>query len=665
MPRKPSGSPPPPRPQGERELVVIAKPEAGLRARATGLQSTTNLDVAPLTKVLQASKARLIPLFGPTEEHAAPKAAAGVDGGAPMVQLQRYYRVEAADEQLDALARSLRALPMVEAAYVKPPAEPAYEVLNTMQPQVVDAPPTTPDFTTRQGFLGAAPGGVDALHAWTLPGGRGAGVRVIDIEGAWRFTHEDLTQSQGGVVGGSQLPDPIWRNHGTAVIGVIGGDTNGQGVTGISPDAFVRAISIFGGLGSGGAIRRAADLLGAGDVILIELHRPGPLATGVGQEGFIAIEWWPDDYDAIQYATSRGVIVVEAAGNGAQDLDAPAYDVPQPGFPPGWSNPFRRGARDSGAILAGAGAPPRGTHGHDHGPDRSRLDFSNFGAAVDAQGWGREVTTTGYGDLQGGGNEDLWYTDGFSGTSSASPIVVGALSCLQGVRRAQSTALMTPMEARALLRSTGSPQQDAPGRPASQRIGNRPDLRQLLATQVQTVPLHRYWNAGAGDHFYTTNWNELGGGNHGWGYEGIQGHVYPTARSGTVPLYRYWNAGIGDHFYTTNWGELGTGAYGWGYEGIQCYVEPMARSGVPLTEGEAARASGPAMSGFEAGSGMRVMPGLEATGAVPASFQMTGKGATAPASFSTGRMAGKETLEIEGKGASSQDVTLTLRIGRG
>ncbi|RKH88714.1 hypothetical protein D7Y13_41260, partial [Corallococcus praedator] len=465
-------------------------------------------------------------------------------------------------------------------------------------------------------------------------------------------------------------------------------------------------------LGSGGAIRRAADLLGAGDVILIELHRPGPLATGVGQEGFIAIEWWPDDYDAIQYATSRGVIVVEAAGNGAQDLDAPAYDVPQPGFPPGWSNPFRRGARDSGAILAGAGAPPRGTHGHDHGPDRSRLDFSNFGAAVDAQGWGREVTTTGYGDLQGGGNEDLWYTDGFSGTSSASPIVVGALSCLQGVRRAQSTALMTPMEARALLRSTGSPQQDAPGRPASQRIGNRPDLRQLLATQVQTVPLHRYWNAGAGDHFYTTNWNELGGGNHGWGYEGIQchiyptarsgtvplyrywnagigdhfyttnwgelgtgaygwgyegiqGHVYPTARSGTVPLYRYWNAGIGDHFYTTNWGELGTGAYGWGYEGIQCYVEPMARSGVPLTEGEAARASGPAMSGFEAGSGMRVMPGLEATGAVPASFQMTGKGATAPASFSTGRMAGKETLEIEGKGASSQDVTLTLRIGRG
>ncbi|MEK8170065.1 hypothetical protein NKH77_10840 [Streptomyces sp. M19] len=43
----------------------------------------------------------------------------------------------------------------------------------------------------------------------------------------------------------------------------------------------------------------------------------------------------------------------------------------------------------------GAGAPPPGTHGRDHGPDRSRLEFSNYGMRLDAQGWGREVTTTG------------------------------------------------------------------------------------------------------------------------------------------------------------------------------------------------------------------------------------------------------------------------------
>lgn len=145
------------------------------------------------------------------------------------------------------------------------------------------------------------------------------------------------------------------------------------------------------------------------------------------------------------------------------------------------TNPLNRSNRDSGAIVVGAGAPPPGTHGRDHGPDRSRLDFSNWGAVVDAQGWGREVTTCGYGDLQGGTNEDEWYTDQFSGTSSASPIVVGALGCVQGVVRAQGKSPLTPVEARQLLRATGSPQQDAPGRPSSQRIGNRPDLRQMIA----------------------------------------------------------------------------------------------------------------------------------------------------------------------------------------
>ena len=38
-----------------------------------------------------------------------------------------------------------------------------------------------------------------------------------------------------------------------------------------------------------------------------------------------------------------------------------------------------------------------------------------------------------------------------------------------------------------MLRSTGSPQQDAPSRPRTQRIGNRPNLRQALAL-VAAVP---------------------------------------------------------------------------------------------------------------------------------------------------------------------------------
>ena len=94
---------------------------------------------------------------------------------------------------------------------------------------------------------------------------------------------------------------------------------------------------------------------------------------------------------------------------------------------------------------------------------------------------GREVTTLGYGDLQNGGSEDRWYADEFAGTSSASPIVVGALACLQGIRRARGVKPLTPAQARAVLRSTGSPQQADTNAPLTQRIGNRPDLKALIA----------------------------------------------------------------------------------------------------------------------------------------------------------------------------------------
>ena len=285
-------------------------------------------------------------------------------------------------------------------------------------------------------------------------------------------------------------------------------------------------------------------------------------------------------------------------------------------------------------------------HGRNHGPDRSRLGFSNYGRRVDCQGWGREVTTTGYGDLQGGADRNRWYTDRFSGTSSASPCVVGSLACLQGILRARRMRPLSPTAAISLLRTTGSPQTDAPGRPRTQRIGNRPNLRQMIARYIRPgiktvplyrywkplggdhfyttnfrelgrgrfgyryegvqcyilpryvrgmVPLYRYWNPTAVDHFYTTNFRELGRGRYGYRYEGIQGYVSPRHLRGTVPLYRYWNPTIRDHFYTTNFRELGRGRAGWRYEGIQCYVNPRAVTYAPSAEGSSAHGLAPEM----------------------------------------------------------------------
>jgi hypothetical protein len=480
-------------PPGDRELIVIAEPTAGLRATGVSVSSTTGFDTSNLASLLTDAGAAMRPLFGDSEDRVRTSQQTLAAAAADLPDLSTFYKVDADDELLDGLAKQLRAKPGIAAAYVKPPAYPAAAVglaeaappFQYAPPNIVDAPPATPDLTAREIYLNAAPAGIDARYAWTLPGGRGAGVRIIDVEGAWNFAHEDLLQNQGGILG-NPINDLAWRNHGTAVMGEIGGDVNAIGITGICPDAVVQGVTIFPNVGSAAAIRAAADRLGPGDIILIELHRPGPRFNFQGradQRGFIAVEWWPDDYAAIRYAVTKDVIVVEAGGNGAENLDDAIYNNPAPGFPADWRNPFDRAQRDSGAILVGAGAPPPGTHGRDHGPDRSRLDFSNYGSAIDCQGWGREVTTTGYGDLQGGASENLWYTDVFSGTSSASPIIVGTLGCLQGIMRARSGLSripLNPTRARDLLRSTGSPQQDAPGRPRAQRIGNRPNLRQLV-----------------------------------------------------------------------------------------------------------------------------------------------------------------------------------------
>lgn len=487
--------------RGHPELICAVAEDVGVEITPSGASSALGADVAGLNELAAAPDIVLKPLFDADlgrlgrQVHQMPQAGESADHvQESLSRMVRFYQVDAPEERLEEIAERLRRLDVIEAAYIKPAAQPARaetgarpwtrpfskaeerskeSPINDMAPTGPDAPSMTPDYTVRQIYLDPGPAGINSRHAWQQPGGTGHGVQVIDCEWGWRFGHEDLLQNQGGVISGINSTD---TDHGTAVLGEISGDVNGFGVTGIAPDAVISASSFS--LPTATAIRAAADRLGPGDVLLLEIHRPGPRATGTGQQGFIAVEWWPDDFLAIRYATDKGVVVVEAAGNGAENLDDRVYDG-SPGFPRG--GPTHSGATRSTPVPSSS-APelPPGTHGADWGPDRSRLDFSNFGSCVDAQGWGREVTTTGYGDLQAGGNPDFWYTDRFSGTSSASPIVVGAVACVQGVLKASDRIPLDGWQVRNVLRNTGWPQQDAPGRPASQRIGNRPDLSQLI-----------------------------------------------------------------------------------------------------------------------------------------------------------------------------------------
>ncbi len=98
----------------------------------------------------------------------------------------------------------------------------------------------------------------------------------------------------------------------------------------------------------------------------------------------------------------------------------------------------------------------------------------------------------------------------------------------------------------------------------------------VILPSAGTVPLYRYWNSSISDHFYTTNWADLGTGKYGYKFEETQCYVFAVRQPGSVPLYRYWKSAVGDHFYTTNWAELGAGRSGYAYEGIACYVFPGA-----------------------------------------------------------------------------------------
>ncbi|MCW8091824.1 S8 family peptidase [Alteromonas sp. ASW11-130] len=343
----------------------------------------------------------------------------------------------------------------------------------------------TPNLQSHQGYLTSSPYGIDADYAWTKPGGNGAGVKIIDMENGYNSNHEDL-------------PSPFIRvndndndDHGTAVMSVLGARNNGIGVKGI---AYGSQLGFYGwGSSTSGSIRAAADNLSAGDVMVLEgqINRninSGDRCDTTNHDECVPMEWNQANFDAIRYAYLKGVVVVEAAGNGNEDLDSSIYN-----------NRFDLNTRDSGAFLVAATVSSSTI---------TRSGFSNHGTRIDFNAWGDDVAAAGlYGTDLFNEGIDRRYGAGFGGTSSASPIVAGAVASLQGFSKQSKGATLDVETIRTILSSTGVQE------PSGVQVGVRPDLRDAIDEldygTLATPSLSAFWDACYGSN--QMSWNAIPG----------------------------------------------------------------------------------------------------------------------------------------------------------
>ncbi len=463
-----------------KQIIVKFKETTGIRLGSMGLTSivsnpempaSMNLDwsafntqLESIQNTIASNGINLSSLYTMGEEALLDLKEQGeLKSGKQLADLNLYFKLPIPSffdaSQTQSFIDSLNAFDTIEIAYAEPEATAAaitpnfqdYDVENNGYQGYLDAPTADDDNEYD---------GINAKYAWNFSGGHGEGVNVMDVEGGWNTDHEDFPTVYEYI--GTEYSSG-WIPHGTAVVGVIAGADNGFGITGIANQVNLGVSSISQGTST--AITTAAASVGEGGIVLIEVHKNGPTLQETcgcndSQCNYIAVEYWQAEYDAIATATANGVIVVEAAGNGSADLDDAIYE-----------GKFDRSVRDSGAILVGGGSSK----------SRSPMCWTNYGSRVDVQGWGENVATLGYGGLYKNpddtANNDYWYTGTFSGTSSASPVIVGAAASLQGISQNVYGKTLTPVEMRTILATTGTAQTIE----TSKNIGPLPDLQKAIA----------------------------------------------------------------------------------------------------------------------------------------------------------------------------------------
>lgn len=393
--------------------------------------------------------------------------------GSPVPDLTQCFYLRVPENAAAGIVAALNALAAVEYAYrvreyrtqQYPPHEwrtPA-ESIAAGSPGF-QLPPTddeTPDFSIYQDYLFETSPPYMA-RAWEYPWGKGFRVTVADIEPACNRNHEELIYKLGdgdAVIGGIPSTHADDIQHGTQVAGLLIANPNSRGIKGICHESPMKIHFARYTTDIPDAVDRTQAALASGDIILIEMQVPGPNYPGPDpQDGLVPVEWDPLTRDAVRSATAVGRIIIEAGGNGSENLDDPVYDAV-----------FGPSATDTGAIIVGAGHPEW----------RDAIVDSNYGERIDLQGWGARVWTTGVGDAPGSPTDpNRFYTHTFNGTSSATAMVAAAAACVQSAAVYRTGAPLSPAELRNLLIDTGYPHTgDRP-------IGPLPDV----GNAIENVP---------------------------------------------------------------------------------------------------------------------------------------------------------------------------------
>lgn len=323
---------------------------------------------------------------------------------------------------------------------------------NTPPPPPNDIPPTTTDFIASQTYLDQDPG-VNALYGWAN-GANGTGVTVRDVEYGLDIDHEEFVGRNASIALGMSISSDAtfsFTTHGTATAGIVFSDDGGYGTKGIAHNASQFILYPEWQQGQGWdriqAVTNAVNEAVSGDIIIYEMQING--ANGE----FVMAEYDQLVWDLTKEATDKGVVVVAAAGNGAGNLDSSAYN-----------SYHARG--DSGAIIVGA---TNNTINH------TTESFSTYGARVDVNAWGRNVFTTGYGDIQFANDSHQYYTTSFGGTSSATAIMGGCIALLQSYHLSMLGDFMNHTEMRNLLTTTGIAQSSS-----SFPVGVFPDIKAAM-----------------------------------------------------------------------------------------------------------------------------------------------------------------------------------------